>query len=293
MIFRKRFLPIIIFIICIAINFNIEFFAISKTGNHEYSDDCLVIATNNIYSQGNYLDENRDNPDSLYQIFKKINADVIFIQEFDSARCSLLSEWLKHDGYILYQKRHNLIYGENAIYSKYPIKDICFEHDGLFMYATLLFKDRLIRLINCHLSSNNIGEIVTANNGNPDWIKSLPQYITSINKSGKKRINETLILKQHIDSCLKSNLPIIVGGDINDVGGSKPIAILEGKGDYALNDAWWHNGLGAGITYHGYKWLNFRLDHIFYSNHFRVTKTKIYDQPFSDHKILTATLKNK
>lgn len=236
------------------------------------------------------MDFCRHKPDSLYTIFKSLDADVLVIQEYDSIRCMRLTEWLAGDGYKLYQKKHTLTYGENAIYSRLPLKNVRFDHDGLIMVAELFYRGRSICLFNCHLCSNNINEKIIHNDGEADWIKRLPDYIHNVMMSTKKRKSEALYLRQKVDSCLKRDIPIIVAGDMNDVGGSQPIKIIEGRGKTLLHDAWWHAGNGVGNTYHGYGWLHFRLDHIFYSNQFDIIGTHIKEQPFSDHNILITKL---
>lgn len=288
---RRWRISLILLIICFLTNWYIEYCSMNFFVTGSNNERCLTIATHNIYSQGEYLDFFRHNPDSLYTILKRLDADVILIQEYDSIRCAKLTEWLARDGYKLYQKKHSLIYGENAIYSRFPLKNVRYNHDGLMMFADIFYYGRLISLFNCHLCSNNINEKVIRNDGAVDWIKHLPVYIRSIVKSSMIREAEAFNLRLKIDSCLERNIPVIVAGDMNDIGGSKPIKILEGKGNLWLHDVWWHSGNGIGNTYHGYRWLHFRLDHIFYSNHLNVIETRVRKQPFSDHEILITKFK--
>lgn len=293
LIFHRRRLSLTLLIACLIINLYIEYFAINIQSSKNSNDDYLTIATHNIYSQGKYLDTCRNNPYSLYSKLKDLDADVIILQEYDSIRCNILTEWLGNDGYKLYQKKHLLSYGENAIYSRCPISNIRFENDGLIMYGILSYNGHQICIINCHLCSNNINEKFILNEGQVPWLKIMPEFINKIKISSNRRKIEVLRLRQMIDSCYKLNMPLIIGGDMNDVGGSEPIKIIEGEGETSMFDAWWHSGNGIGNTYNDHGLLHFRLDHIFYSTHFEIINTQVHEQPFSDHEILISKFKLK
>lgn len=284
-------MSLILIAILLLINCHIEYFPVNINPKDKHSDYYLTIATNNIHSQGEYLDKFRDNPESLYMIFKDTDADILFIQEFDSGRCARLTELLAKRGYELYNRSHPQSFGENVIYSKFPLKDIKFEQDGLHMYATFKFHSRDISIINCHLTSNNIGEKIITNDSKTDWIKRMPEYIESIKTSSLRREQECKSIRHKIDSYLKKNRYLIVAGDMNDLCGSKCIKTIQGRGDDPLYDAWWKSGTGVGNTYHGYGWLHYRLDHIFYSKGFQAIESKVIKQPFSDHDILETRLK--
>lgn len=282
-------------LICLAIAINIymEYLPLRVFSSCDNDYEILTIATHNIHSQGEYLDKNRHNPDSLFDILRSLDADVIILQEYDSGRCNRLSTDLEREGYILYQKKHCLQYGENAILSRYPLTDIRFGNDGLTMFSRLQYRGYDINLINCHLCSNNIGEKIIYNDGNADWLHRLPYYILSIEASGKRRAAEARDLRQYIDSCFINQHAVIVAGDFNDVGGSYVIRTIKGKGRTALSDAWWYSGVGIGNTYHGYDFLHFRLDHILFSCHFEACESKVIEQPYSDHEILITKLRIK
>ena len=78
--------------------------------------------------------------------------------------------------------------------------------------------------------------------------------------------------------------PIIVLGDMNDVGGSKTIRLIKSSG---LKDAWWEGGFGYGATIH--KPLPYRIDHIFYSNELKLNRVKVVSsEGLSDHDAVFA-----
>lgn len=288
---RKWLLAMVIISIAVVINVQMEYMPVHMITPYSEDNDLITIATHNIYSQGEYLDKNRESPDSLYKIIRSLEADIILIQEYDSGRCSRLTEWLQRDGYYIYQKKHSNAYGENAIFSRMQLTDIGFGNAGLNMFATLNYNGHIVNIINCHLCSNNIGEKIINNDGNAEWLNRFPEYLRSIIASGNRRKEEANELRLYIDSSLSNNNAVVVAGDMNDVSGSCTLRIIEGKGQESLNDAWWYSGSGIGNTYHGHDWLHFRLDHILYSCHFESSMTQVIKQPYSDHEILVTKLK--
>lgn len=291
LIFRKWLFSLILVITTISINIFAEYYTANISSDNKESGKIIVIATNNIHSQGVYLDKFRDEPDSLYEILINLNADILLLQEFDSTRCAKLTNLLAYDGYRLYQNKHALTYGENAIYSRYPVENVTFDNNGFFMYASLNLNGSKVFFVNCHFTSNNVSSILSK--GDLLNKQNLLDCVRNVERSGDLRESEACHLRNKIDSCLNLNIPVILAGDINDVGGSKTIRKLEGNGSIALKDAWWSSGFGIGNTYHGYRWLNLRIDHIFYSKHFTPVESRVVSQPFSDHDILYAKIKLK
>lgn len=83
---------------------------------------------------------------------------------------------------------------------------------------------------------------------------------------------------------MSQDSPILLMGDFNDVGGSKAVRTLECSG---FRDAWWKGGLGYGATIH--KPLPYRIDHIMYSEQFKLQKIEVVSsEGLSDHDALYA-----
>ena len=73
-------------------------------------------------------------------------------------------------------------------------------------------------------------------------------------------------------------------GDLNDVGGSPTVKVLE---DAGLSDAWWKGGFGYGATIH--RPLPYRIDHIMYSDRVKLLHIEVVDsEGLSDHNALYA-----
>lgn len=175
----------------------------------------------------------------------------------------------------------------HCFYSKYPlldwekldneeIRDL-----GVYKCKTVVGKDTLV-LYGCHFASNNY--TADMKYMTPDSIHDhigLKQYISDIQYAYSMREKETEIVFEDMS---KTVYPIIVMGDMNDVGGSASIRILE---DAGLKDAWWEGGFGYGATIH--RPLPYRIDHVMYSVELKLKEIKVIDsEGLSDHDALFA-----
>ena len=155
------------------------------------------------------------------------------------------------------------------------------ENEEINVLKCLVVKEKdTIALYGCHLASNNYTkelQYIT-----PDSIKSystLTQYFNNIERAYQKRIR---MAEAITCDASKMNNRIIVLGDMNDVGGSKTIKLLENSG---LKDAWWEGGFGYGSTIH--KPLPYRIDHILFSSQLRLNNVKVLSSDgVSDHDAL-------
>lgn len=256
------------------------------------SSHFLTIATYNMHSQSEYMDKNRDCPITLIKMLRDVDADIIAIQEYDSMRCKVMRDsLLKQYGYFCYSHEANS-YGQNALFSKCKIlKTSYVDGNPLLMCCEIDTGRGHLAVVNCHLTSNNIGEKIINQNGNPMWKKNIPEYVSCVIKSQNRRKVEAGKIKEITSSYIEKGVPVIVCGDFNDVGGSAPLRILCND-RYQMKDAWWNAGRGIGLTYNDYKWLHFRLDHILYSRHLKAIKCSVIKQNVSDHEILVADLRS-
>ena len=107
------------------------------------------------------------------------------------------------------------------------------------------------------------------------------QYFKDVNHAYSKRIKEAGEIAREVSQLEK---PVIVLGDMNDVGGSKTIRQIESVG---LKDAWWEGGFGYGATIH--KPLPYRIDHILYSKQLKLNRVKVISsEGLSDHDAIFA-----
>lgn len=256
-----------------AINFHSQ----SDSGNRFY----------NIHSQGAYLDTSRYNPHILFEVIKKIDSDVILFQEYDTNRCAILRDSLL----CLYPHFHYTVgtrsYGQNAIFSKYPIKSVSnISKNELINFYCIDYNSLPISIVNCHLESNNIGQLLQASKTKLFFFIKPKIYYSKLQQAKVIRSNQSLLISKAINS----DVPFIVGGDFNDVCGSNCLSTLENKN---LRDSWWFGGFGFGITYSDFNLLKFRLDHILYSDHFKCLYSEVQKENFSDHSLLISTFRIK
>lgn len=221
--------------------------------------------------------------EKLINIVGETSPDIIYLSELCEPNKSLIDTlFIKDYPYTLYELYH-------GYYCKYPLseremsrKDNAPKGD-VITCQTVLGNDTIV-LWGCHLPSNNY--TVESKYITPDSINSynsFVQYVRDIDHAYSKRINEVEDIAY--DIC-QQNKPVIVLGDMNDVGGSKTIRLFESAG---LKDAWWEGGSGYGATIH--KPLPYRIDHILYSNHLKLNKVKVISsEELSDHDAVFAEL---
>ena len=222
-----------------------------------------------------------DKIDKLTDLIRNNKPDIIYITELGNSIKPLLDTSLAKDyAYSIYADSHEF-------YSKYPLSERIAlglnENEEINVLKCLVVKGKdTITLYGCHLSSNNY--TAELQYMTPDSIKSystLTQYFNNIERAYQKRIR---MAEAITCDASKLNNRIIVLGDMNDVGGSKTLKLLENSG---LKDAWWEGGFGYGATIHSP--LSYRIDHILYSGQLRLNNVKVISsEGVSDHDALFA-----
>jgi endonuclease/exonuclease/phosphatase family metal-dependent hydrolase len=285
--FKKKWkVASVLMIVVLLFNWYFKIYAINF---HSQSDsgNRFRILSYNIHSQGAYLDTSRYNPHILFEVIKKIDSDVILFQEYDTNRCAILRDSLL----CLYPHFHYTVgtrsYGQNAIFSKYPIKSVSnISKNELINFYCIDYNSLPISIVNCHLKSNNIGQLLQASKTKLVFFIKPKIYYSKLQQAKVIRSNQSLLISKAINS----DVPFIVGGDFNDVCGSNCLSTLENKN---LRDSWWFGGFGFGITYSDFNLLKFRLDHILYSDHFKCLYSEVQKENFSDHSLLISTFRIK
>lgn len=242
------------------------------------SSRCIRVLTFNIKDS---KERKGDKAEKLANLIGKKSLDIVYISELNKYNKRLLDTLLAKDyPYTLYNSLH-------GFYSKYPLSErIALDEDnikkGRIIKCVVVKETDTIALYGCHLASNNYS--VDSKYITPDSIKShstLLQYAKDIKLAYNKRIKEAEVLTRDVS---QMNKPIIVLGDMNDVGGSKTIRQIEDRG---LKDAWWEGGFGYGATIH--KPLPYRIDHILYSNQLKLNRVKVVSsEGLSDHDAVFA-----
>lgn len=208
--------------------------------------------------------------------------DVIFIAEYPELYYNKTDTLLKK--YFRYSTQRDG--SGHYFFSKYPISDQQWFSKGeekLGVYRCTVYVDNdSIMLYGCHFASNNYTE--SKKYVTPDSIRDsedVMTYYRNIHLAYKQREHESLLI---VDDIKDKNVPVVVMGDFNDVGGSAAVKALEGTG---LKDAWWEGGFGYGATIH--KPLPYRIDHIMYSSGIELRKIDVISsEGLSDHDALYA-----
>lgn len=302
---RKWKFSLTVITLCIFLNVWAEVFTIAKPFVISDASTDLVVMTYNMHAMGNYMDENRDSPDGILDFIMSQQSDVVALQEYDSVRCQVLQQRLSAE-FPFHESMPRFKYmGENAVFSKFEIISCRYgvlndseknlklintnnlrkiNPERLIMLLELNVKGKKVRFANCHFESNNIDERIILDGDSLRWYQMLPIFNREITRAISVRKAEAELLNKWAKQ--NKDVPVIVCGDLNDFGGSTTLRTLQNHSK--LKDAWWNGGFGYGATYHGHKFMYFRLDHILYNSELQLQKVKVAEQNFSDHDALVA-----
>lgn len=144
--------------------------------------------------------------------------------------------------------------------------------------------DQWITVFVCHLRSSAYSTARRSMAEGSSWKEGLPLYIDNYKTGAMIRNFEADNFRVFLDSLETKDVPVVIAGDFNDWSGSYCMNTIR---DGRYKDVWWEGGFGFGITYDEWH-LKLRLDHILYSNHFRLENVLVSQIPFSDHYPLVA-----
>jgi endonuclease/exonuclease/phosphatase (EEP) superfamily protein YafD len=221
------------------------------------------------------------NPDK--EVVKKVTSlineqqpDIIFFQEYYEV------EGLKFDdfrySYVYFKGKHQL---GHAIFSKYPLinkRSFDFSKTGNnTIYADVIVDLDTLRLYNMHLQSYRI-------------FSKVVDYSKKGAESFKDRIQYAFVEQQQqaesiLDHISKTNLPVILGGDLNNTA----FSYIYRKINKDLKDSFVAKGQGLGTTFM-VDFFPLRIDYIFASKNLQIQDYKTLDSDFSDHKPIMSTI---
>lgn len=308
LLFKKWKLAICLISIVVCINIYTEsiplnLFSVNQKGR-------VKVMCWNIDSGGESFTHDNTVVDNMSMMIINENPDVLVLEEYYPQHCSRIDSILS----LSYPFKEIMNVGcPNAVYSKYSLSNrmylvldsISYRNQGLeeatnidanrpfdyhrFVIGVTISKGKdSLRVIGCHLSSNRYEE--TRNNmaKSEDWWEGILQYHLSIKSGSLARETEALYIKDAVEHYSQFGMPVVVCGDMNDVSGSKTLRILQSAG---LKNAWWEKGCGLGLTYHGHRFMHFRIDHILHTKDVEVRGIKKISQSYSDHDLLVAEFK--
>lgn len=221
---------------------------------------------------------------NLFNIIYTCNPDIVFLSENYGQVNGILDKKLSSINLkrVDYPGDHG-----HWFYSRLPIKSIDVvvpECDSLaiIIKCKVVFEESIILFYGVHFSSNNFNQArkyMPADSICSNW--SIIDYYKNTQYASTLRMKEA---EQICNEIHNVQAPVLVLGDMNDVCSSDCINTLESAG---LKDAWWSGGFGYGATIN--QPLPYRIDHIMYSERFRLQKIKVINSDgLSDHKALYA-----
>ena len=305
LLFHNYFVSLLFLLLAFGLNswcecFTFPFFAENETKN-AITIKALCF---NVKSTQDNFDENA--PLIAQKIIEE-DADIVFLPELYDYRAKYLLPFLREKYPYISRNEDGRALSSVAFLSKWPL-DVCkrievdrklianeFGLDELalvkdFTKKSSIYKtaitvnEKHITVIGAHLVGNNFYS--NKNSYSIDSINSfgyLKAYLKNVHESYHFRALQADAVCREMDSI---STPLIVMGDMNDIGGSYAVRSFEGKG---LDDAWWNGGFGYGSTFEQ-GFLRLRLDHVFYSpESLQLKNVKTIDTGLSDHKCLVAT----
>jgi endonuclease/exonuclease/phosphatase family metal-dependent hydrolase len=245
-------------------------------------------------------------PELFFETLNEIKPDVMCFQEFVSYNTSkdkrmfkMLINNYKHFDKFNMQDIEDKITGYSiSILSRYHIVNSGFverinSNGNATIFADIKYKNDTIRIINTHLKSiafdkkdyQTVAEIEENSNKKEVDILDIKNIAGKLKRAFVTRSKQAEFIQKFIQ---KSPYKIILTGDFNDSPASYAYNII--KGD--MKDAFIESGSGFSSTYIG-KMPSFRIDYILADKNFEIVNYKPYKMNFSDHKMLSATVKIK
>lgn len=237
----------------------------------------------------------------IYRFLEQQDNDILCFQEFyaeeagemaviDSLLAILPAQNYHIDFFQTLRKHHH--WGI-ATFTKYPVVNrqrFQFRNStgNYCIYTDILYQGDTLRIFNAHLESWHFEQNDYEFIKHPDKVKDTSLSLNLKNiywKIETAYLKRSVQIEQLNELIEKSPYPVIVAGDFND----PPVSYTYHKMTEQLNDSFLGNGSGFGKTYRsGLPY--FRIDYIFYDDHFNATWFKTYPVPFSDHYPVSATL---
>ncbi|MBK8443810.1 MAG: endonuclease/exonuclease/phosphatase family protein [Sphingobacteriales bacterium] len=249
--------------------------------------------------------ENSTSRDSMLQLIRHENPDIIFFQEFftdedEKGNFNNVKKITNDLGYP-YHRFEKTLTLENtkhwglATFSKYPIisgdsfKKQFPKSLNLITYCVVeVAKGLRFQLFNSHLQSYRLGQkdykyLEKISKIENIDLKGSKSILIKLRDAFRLRSAQVHTLAENIES---SPYPVIVCGDFNDTPNSFAYHTLRQK---KLKDAFLECGAGMGGTYNG-PLPSFRIDYILHDKSFETKSFKIIEKGKSDHFPVVAVL---
>lgn len=296
--FKYSFLSLIC--ILVGVNHIFENFQYSSSTDLKNKKDLIKIMSYNVrnfdlYNYKPHWQYNFEKRNLIFDYIKKEAPDIICFQEFMNDK---LGEFKTLDTIIKFQKAAN-VYAEYsfvsrgvnefgiATFSRYPIVDkgrIDFPNskNNLCIYTDLQIGKDVVRVYNAHFESLHFSADDYRTAENIDKIENLDKnrnkYLRILRIMKRAYINRADQVDIVAESIRKCKYPVVLCTDLNDT----PVSYAYHNISKGLNDAFVDSGNGYGRTLVSIFSL-FRIDYIFFSDHFISFDFTTGTVKYSDH----------
>jgi endonuclease/exonuclease/phosphatase family metal-dependent hydrolase len=267
-------------------------------------ENTITVMSFNMSCFGAYAGKKIEDPDKFFDVFDKINPDVICFQEFKDMGTAVekdmykrlfkkLEKYYSYGTYLEKGGKKNA-YGM-AMFSRFPIvnKGIVEQveqNSNYTEFIDIVVNNDTIRALNTHLRSikfdrpdyQAIEDLSLTNDSSVNRYSIMSRKLKTA-FIGRAKQAETV--KEFID---ESPHPVVLSGDFNDSPTSYAYRTVKGK----KKDAFIESGSGLGRTYVG-RMPSFRIDYILYDASFTSYNYYAKAFEFSDHKMISCTIKVK
>ena len=273
----------IVILLCLALliavlycNWKYEVIAIHPFYGNEHHE--LKVMTWNVHcSNGANIERQKE----IANLILKVDADLVQLNEFNQDSCKVMDSLLRKKYQFTEEYQSHQICGD-IFYSKRGMTNsghvyIPIQGKGIqTIKATIAIGGDSVQIYGVHMASNHFDD----SSIEKEFVSEATSYDRYKNAQ-EKRCFQAHWTKKAVQ---KSELPVIVMGDMNDFNKSRPVTILTSCG---LKDSWWEGGNGYGTTFHN-GWLRLRIDHILYSPKLKLCGIKVIETDLSDHNPVVA-----
>jgi vancomycin resistance protein VanJ len=272
---KKQFL-ISLVVLILGFNYVTSLYQYSGENNALQTDNFTVMSYNvRLFNLFDWIDENNLEK-KILDLVKRERPDILAIQEYHK------NEQFNLDGYYKYESLSgDRVQSGQAIYSKYPIIDsgaIEFPNtaNNAIFIDVVIHKDT-VRVYNLHLQSSKIN---TSSSSFKQ--ESSENLLNRISRTFQIQQSQSELFLEHQKA---SPYTTIIAGDFNNT----PYSYVYGRIKGNFKDAFEEAGTGFGTTY-DFRWFPLRIDFILVDNTFEVEEFKTFNNKYSDHYPVKATL---
>jgi endonuclease/exonuclease/phosphatase family metal-dependent hydrolase len=249
------------------------------------------------------IEKTKKDPEKFFEDLNKVNPDILCFQEFRDNDMSkkkpvtkgLFQKLKKYYSYNVYDGNGEWRGSDYVIFSRFPIVDsgIVEQQENTFnisLFVDIVAYGDTIRIINTHLQSirfdapdyNAVKNITSVDDST---VSAYTRISRKLKVAFVKRAKQAQAVRDFIDL---SPYKVIVLGDFNDSPSSYAYRTVKG----ALKDSFIQSGSGLGRTYVG-AMPSFRIDYILHDAAFTSFNYYARAFDFSDHKMVTCSIKVK